>query len=400
MRRVLFISTSRADFGIWQPVLRCAARAQQAGLLEPGLVLASAMLDEAGRPSEQLDNRGVRVVATVGCLPQGDRPIDACAASARAVDGFARAFEANRPELVMVLGDRYEMHAAAVAAVMLSIPLGHVHGGEVTLGAVDELFRHSMTKLAQVHFVATKSFAGRLIQMGEPADRVHVTGAPGLDELPDPRQAASSQARSQLAAELGLSLDEPFLLATIHPETATGLSAAEQTAALFGALRQDGRRVIFTDSNHDPQGMELNQRVAEACSRYEPLRHWARIVQPGRERYLRLMALADSVVGNSSSGILEAASFAKPVINIGRRQEGRLRAGNVIDCPWEAAAINQALIHAGEPAFLRSLNGLVNPYGDGRAGGRIVDIIVSLDGRLLLPKPFVDVEPPLMGRVA
>jgi UDP-hydrolysing UDP-N-acetyl-D-glucosamine 2-epimerase len=292
--------------------------------------------------------------------------------------GLGQVYARNHPDLLLVLGDRFEMHAAALAALPFKIPVAHIHGGELTAGAIDDSLRHSMTKLSHLHFVATEEYRQRVIQLGEEPWRVVTCGAPGLDNLTNLRILS----REELRTRHGLSLEPTFLLATYHPVTLEYERTEWQVEQLLAALREVGLPVVFTAPNADTGGrairLLLEQFVADHTS--------AQLVENlGTQGYFSLMAHAAAMVGNSSSGIIEAPSLDLPVVNIGTRQRGRVRADNVIDVGYHQAEIVSGIRRAVAPEFRAAIQGHLNPYGEGRAGEVIVQHLkgVSLDQRLI-----------------
>jgi len=284
----------------------------------------------------------------------------------------------------MVLGDRFEMLCPALAALPLRLPVAHIHGGETTHGAIDESLRHCITKLAHLHFASHPTHAARLVRMGEPPDRVIVSGAPALDALND----FEPFDRAMLADRLDLPLDDPYAVITFHPTTLDATAPEQQVDALFQALAESDLTLVFSRPNADPGARAISTAIFAFAAAHERA-----VVLPelGQRGYFSLMHHAAVMVGNSSSGIIEAASFKLPVVNIGQRQAGRTRAANVIDVPCERDAIIAAIERATSEAFADSLGELTNPYGDGRAAGRIVEAIRSIK---LTPnwvmKPFYD----------
>lgn len=387
MRRVALITTSRADWGIYRPLAR---RLEAHPELELALVAGGAHLaPELGLTVREIEAEGFAPAARVECLDAGDDRLAMARGLGRAAEGFAAALDGLTPDMAVVLGDRFEMFAAAAAAAALGLPLAHLYGGELTYGAVDELFRHAMTKLSHLHFTATGEYARRVVQMGEEPWRVTVCGALGLDNL----EEMELLDRPALEAELGLALEPAPLLVTMHPETATGASPGEQLAELLAALEAAGRPVIFTLPNADAGGRETKELIQRFCRE----RPWARVRDNlGSLRYFSLMRHAAAMVGNSSSGVIEAPSLGLPVVNLGSRQEGRVRAANLVDCPVERGAIGRALKRALAPEFRAGLAGLANPYRarQGGAAGIIARRLARADlGEGLLVKRFHDLEP-------
>jgi UDP-hydrolysing UDP-N-acetyl-D-glucosamine 2-epimerase len=382
-RRIAVVTTTRADFGIYRPLLKRLAADDGISLhlIAGGMHLRP----EFGMTIEEIGEAGFAVAARVDLLSGDDSPLGVAEAMARATRGFAEAYAALAPDIVVILGDRFEMHAAAVAAQPLRIPLAHLHGGELTLGALDDSFRHSMTKLAHLHFVATETFRRRVLQMGEEPWRVVVCGALGLDNLNDTPPLTAAE----LEARIGMPLTPAPLLVTFHPETRDAIPAAEQAGALLKALDAAGLPVVFTAPNADAGGREIRRLIEKYVAAHPAARLVDSLGTPG---YFALMGKAAAMVGNSSSGIIEAASFKLPVVNIGDRQQGRPRAANIIDVPRQAEAILAGIRQATSDAFRASLAGLRNPYAAERPAGEIIHralTSVPLDD-VLLKKGFVD----------
>ncbi|MCP5372622.1 MAG: UDP-N-acetylglucosamine 2-epimerase (hydrolyzing) [Hyphomicrobiales bacterium] len=382
-RRIAVVTTSRADYGILRPLLRRLDKdpACDLRIIAGGMHLSP----RHGNTIDEIIGDGFAPAARVDLLTGDDSPLGTARSMARGVEGFAAAFADLAPDLVVVLGDRFEVLAAVVAAQPLRLPVAHLHGGELTLGALDDAFRHAITKMSHLHFAAAEPYARRLRQMGEEEWRVIVSGAPGLDNLRglDPLDDAS------LANRVGLPLDPAPLLVTYHPATREPASVAAQVAELLAALDGAGRPMVFTAPNADPGG-EVVRRAALAF--VAGRRDAVMCPHLGTRAYFSLMARAAAMVGNSSSGLIEAPSFQLPVVNVGRREAGRLRAANVIDVAEDRAAIKAGIAKALDPAFRAGLAGLVNPLAADRpAADTIAERLLSvpLDDRLL-DKGFVD----------
>jgi UDP-hydrolysing UDP-N-acetyl-D-glucosamine 2-epimerase len=298
--------------------------------------------------------------------------------------GFAQVFASFQPDLLLVLGDRFEMLAAVVAALPFAFPIAHIHGGEVTQGAIDESIRHSITKMSHLHFVATQQYAARVIQMGEEPWRVTVSGAPALDQL----ATVHYLDLPALEGRLSLALQPAPLLVTYHPVTLEYTETAHQIAALLDALAAIDRPIVFTYPNADTAG----RVIIAAIEKFVASQPRARVVPNlGMATYFSLMRHAAAMVGNSSSGIIEAASFGLPVVNVGNRQRGRLHSANVVDVDCSSAEIVSAIHEVTSSTFRESLVDLVNPYGDGNAAARIVHVLGSVElGEQLIQKPFHD----------
>lgn len=384
MRTIGVVTVARSDYGIYRPVLRALAEHDDIRLqLYAG---GMHLLERFGSTIEEIERDGFPIAERVDFLLPEDTPQAVAVSIGRGVIAFAEAFARSRPDLLVVLGDRFEMFAAAAAALPLRIPLAHLHGGELTEGALDDALRHSITKLSHLHFVAAEPYAARVRRLGEEPWRVVVSGAPALDALSDFRPLGDQELRDRF----GVSLDRPTLLVTFHPETLEPERTEEHARQILEAVQGSGFDAIFTYPNADA-GHErlagLLEDAAAASGRFRLVKSF------GSEGYFTLMSRAAAMVGNSSSGILEAPSFQLPVVNVGSRQRGRLRAANVIDVEPDARAIGEAITRATSAGFRQSLNGLVNPYGDGRAAERIVETLKRVElGPRLLVKRFKDLD--------
>lgn len=383
MRTIGVVTTARSDYGICLPVLR---RIQaDPGLRLQLLVTGMHLSSEFGLTVRAIESDGFEISERIEMLLSSDAPVGVGKSMGLGLIGFAEAYARRRPDILVVLGDRFDMHVAALAALPFKIPVAHIHGGELTRGAIDDALRHCITKLSHLHFVATQEYARRVVQMGEEPARVFVTGALSLDNL----DSVPLLAAAELEAKFGLRLGSPPLLVTFHPVTLEYEQAEWQARELLAALEVADRPVVFTLPNADTNGRVI-VRLIEAFVRTHPQ---AQIVDNlGTQGYFSMMRVAAAMVGNSSSGIIEAPSFGLPVVNIGQRQAGRVRAANVIDVNYERAAIDAGIRRALSPAFRVGLRGLVNPYfANGDAAGQIVDRLktIALDNRLLC-KTFHD----------
>lgn len=384
MRTVGVVTSSRADYGLYRPVLRAMSADSE---LAPRLfVTGTHLMAEHGMTIRWIEEDGFPIAERIDALLYSDSPEGVAKSMGRGTLGFGEALARTPVDLLMVLGDRFEMHAAAVAALPFKIPVAHLHGGEVTFGAIDDSLRHSMTKLSHLHFATTEEHARRIRQLGEEDWRVHVTGAPGLDNLRDFRPLSPEAFES----EFGFPLTDDFLLVTFHPVTLEYERTANYCAALLEALEAAGRPVLFTRANADTHGHIVNAMIETFSER---IAAWRLVDNLGTDGYFTALGRAAAVVGNSSSGIIEAASFKVPVVNIGTRQEGRLHPANVMDVGYAASDITSGLARALSPAFRESLAGLVNPYGDGHAAERIVRVLKETPlGDRLIRKRFVDLN--------
>jgi UDP-N-acetylglucosamine 2-epimerase (non-hydrolysing)/GDP/UDP-N,N'-diacetylbacillosamine 2-epimerase (hydrolysing) len=377
-RRIGVITTSRADYShLYWPLRELSAHPN----VDLGIfVLGAHLSPEFGNTIDEIVRDGFPIKARIECLLNSDSDTGMAKTIGVAILGLADALTAWRPDLLLLIADRYEMLAPASVALALRIPMAHVEGGEISQGAIDDQVRNALTKLAHIHFTSTPTARLRVIAMGEEASRVHHAGAPSLDHL----RRSTLLDRPALEARLGLALAPPTLLVAYHPVTILKNTTAEADA-LFSALAQTPGQLLFVYPNADAGSYALIART-QALAATRPQTHI--FVSLDAVTYWSLLANVDAMAGNSSSGIMETASFALPTVNVGIRQQGRERARNVLDAPAETSAILAAIERALSPDFRTSLRGMVNPYGDGTAAQTIARVLttVPLDG-LLIKQP-------------
>ncbi|MBI2205307.1 MAG: UDP-N-acetylglucosamine 2-epimerase (hydrolyzing) [Candidatus Rokubacteria bacterium] len=381
-RRIGVVSVARSDYGHLVPVLTEIRARTDLDLL---LFLGGAHLsDRFGRTERLVEADGWPVAARIATLGDDDGPVGIAQAVARGVAGFAEAFARQRPDILVVFGDRYEMASAALAALPLTIPVAHIHGGELSEGAIDDSLRHAITKLAHLHFASTDVYGRRICQLGEEAWRVHVTGAPGLDRF----STLPFVSRDALATRLGITLEGSTIVVTFHPVTLAYEDTAWHADELLGALAGLDATIVITYPGADTASSAVIERLEMFAARTPRVRLVRAL---GDEVYVSLLREADAMVGNSSSGLIEAPTFGLPVVNIGTRQRGRVRGANVIDVDYDRAAIAGGIRRALDPTFAKRLRGMPNPYGDGHAAPRIVDVLSSARlGPELIRKRFAD----------
>ena len=377
-RRIAVVTTSRADYSHLYWLLRELAAHPD---VELGLfTLGAHLAPDFGSTIREIEADGFPILSRIECLLSSDTDTGMAKTIGIAILGLADALTAWRPDLLLLIADRYEMLAPASVALALRIPIAHIEGGEVSQGAIDDQVRNALTKLAHIHFTSTPTARRRVIAMGEELWRVTHAGAPSLDHL----RRSTLLSRQALEAKLGLTLAPPTLLAAWHPVTILRDTNAEADA-LFAALAQAPGQLLFVYPNADAGSLALIERTKVLVSTRP---HTNIFVNLDAVTYWSLLGNVDVMIGNSSSGIMEAASFALPAVNVGMRQQGRERAPNVIDAPAETAAILGAIDQALNPEFRKSLCGMANPYGDGTASTTIARILttVPLDG-LLIKQP-------------
>lgn len=383
-RNIAVVTGTRADYGLLLSTMR---EIQADPALSLRVMVTGAHLEaDFGDTWQAIAADGFAIDDRIPLGITGDTAVDIAHAMGRGIAGFAEAFTQRRPDIVLLLGDRYETFMAAQAAMLCRLPIAHIHGGERTEGALDEAFRHAITKMAHLHFAACPEYRRRIIQLGEHPARVFDVGAPGVDNI---RQLPLAPL-AEIETAVGMALDSGFLLVTYHPVTLIaddGVTALNEMLAALDAF--PALKVIMTGVNAD-QGHDVIARTLQDYATANPER--VRLVASlGQRRYLGAMKQSLAVVGNSSSGIIEAPSMAVPSINIGDRQRGRVRAASTIDCPENRAAIIAGIAQALSPSFRASLAGMVSPYGDGNAAQKIVPVLRDADLNGIVRKQFFDI---------
>jgi len=378
-RRIGVVTTSRADYShLYWPLRELADRSE----VELGIfALGPHLSPQFGNTIQEIERDGFPIQARIECLLSSDTDTGMAKTIGVAILGLADALTAWRPDLLLLIADRYEMLAPAATALAMRIPIAHIEGGEVSQGAIDDAVRNALTKLAHFHFTSTETARQRVIAMGEEPLRVHRAGAPSLDHL----RRSTLLDRAALESKLGLSLSSPTIVAAWHPVTILRDTNAEADA-FFAALAQAPGQILFVYPNADAGGLALIDRARALA---DMRAHTSVFVNLDAVTYWSLLSHSGALVGNSSSGIMEAASLALPVVNVGMRQQGRERARNVIDVPADVSAIRAALDRALSPAFRKDLAGMTNPYGEGTAAQMIASVLssISLD-ELLIKQPM------------
>lgn len=338
---------------------------------------------EFGSTWQEIEDAGFAIDTRVEMLLSTDSKTAVTKSMGLGVIGFADAYERLQPDVIVLLGDRFEIFSAASAALIAGIPIAHLHGGETTEGAFDEAIRHSITKMSHLHFVAAEEYRQRVVQLGEQPERVFNVGGMGIDAI----KRLKLLSREELEHSLDFRLGEKNLLITFHPVTLEGgASSSAQMAELLAALDElDDTQLIFTMPNADTGGRELSAMVRQFADSRSNAYAFTSL---GQLRYFSCMAQVDGVVGNSSSGLAEAPSFGIGTINIGDRQKGRLQAGSVIDCQPNREDILRALKHLCSPGFEQALTSVANPYGDGGASEAVVKVLADYPLEKILKKQF------------
>jgi len=381
-RKICVVTGTRAEYGLLAWIMRLIRDDAE---LELQIIATGMHLSpEFGLTYRQIEEDGFRVDRKVEMLVSSDTPVGIAKSMGLSMIGMADALNDLRPDLLVILGDRFEIFTAVAAALVARIPVAHLHGGEKTEGAFDEALRHSITKMSHLHFVAAEEYRRRVIQLGEAPERVHLVGGLGIDNICRLRLLD----RTALEESLDCRLGEKNLLITFHPATLENVTAAEQMAELLAALEPlRNTRLLFTLPNADTDGRVLIQMVRRFVAAHDNARAYTSL---GQLRYLSCIAQVDGVVGNSSSGLIEVPSFRKGTIDIGDRQRGRLRAASVIHCEPEREDIVRALVTLYSPMFQEILASVENPYGSGGASERVVEVLKSAPLDHLVKKHFHD----------
>ena len=339
---------------------------------------------EFGLTYQEIEKDGFQINRRVEMLMSSDTPVGVAKSMGVGLIGFADALSDLRPDLLVVLGDRFEIFAAAAAALIARIPVAHVHGGETTEGAFDEAIRHSITKMAHLHFVAAEDYRRRVIQLGEHPDRVFLVGGLGIDNIK--RQTLLS--RDEFEDAIGFKLGKRNLLITFHPVTLERATSSGQMGELLAALELlEDTHLIFTMPNADTGSRVLFEMIRQFAANRTNARVFTSL---GQLLYLSCIMHMDGVLGNSSSGLTEVPSFRKGTVNIGDRQRGRLKADSVIDCDPNRRSILTAIQRLYSPEFQRIVKKTRNPYGEGGASERIVHVLKTASLNELIKKPFHD----------
>jgi len=382
-RSICIVTGSRADYGY----LRRLAREidNDRDLTLQWLVTGTHFAEHYGATYREIEGNGFTIDESLPIELADDSAGAVARATGDIMTRIADALERLDPDIMVVLGDRYETLAAAAAALLLQIPIAHIHGGEVTEGAFDDAIRHAVTKMARLHFVAAEPYRRRVIQMGEEPARVFMVGTPGLDNFADLEYLTPAELEARVGHELG----QGFFLITYHPETLADDDAARPALAMLSALETwPERRLLITGVNADPGRDAVAKTLADYAAAHPE--RVAMSASLGERAYFSALALCGAVVGNSSSGLIEAPAVGAATVNIGDRQKGRLKADSVIDCGAGVDDIRAAVARALEPKFVNRLAGQDPPYGKGGAAALIKDELKSADLEALRIKRFHD----------
>ena len=387
-RKICVVTTTRADYGLLYWLIKEIEEDPELelSLIATGMHLSS----EFGMTVKEIEKDGFHIDRRIEMLLSSNSERGIVKSMGVAMISFADALKEIAPDIIVVLGDRFEIVPVAMASVVFRIPVAHIHGGETSQGAIDEAFRHSVTKMASIHFPATETYRNRIIQMGESPDLTFNLGAPGIDSI----YMLPLLDKLELAESLQFSLQGTVAMVTFHPVTTESGTALVQVENMLQAIEDAGIRAIFTKANADADGSIINGRLAEFCqNRPDNFKLFDNL---GQTRYLSCMKNLDLMLGNSSSGIIEAPSFRLPVVNIGDRQKGRMRAPNVIDVGNSVAEIRGGIATALSNDFRKSIKDIENPYDrfrDGQTSHRIMEVLKTVElSESLIKKKFRDLD--------
>lgn len=372
------VTSTRAEYGLFYPFLKELKKLQEFQLLL--FVTGTHLSYEFGFTKNQIIDDGFKICEEIDCIVGNDTPQAIGKSSGLALMGMTDAFCRNKPDLLFVLGDRYEILCTAVSANICNIPIAHIHGGEITEGAADNNFRHAITKLSYFHFTSTEEYRQRVIQMGEYPERVFNVGAIGIDNLKNIEPIK----KEKLENDLGISFLNRNVLLTIHPETLSPGTTNEHIKVIIDCLKEmNDTFIIITGTNADSEGRLINRELKDFSKNNE---HCYFIENLGLHRYISILNYVDLVIGNSSSGIIEVPSFGIPTINIGDRQKGRIRSKSIVDVDWNKYVILSAIKNCTKENYHK----IINPYGDGHTTMRIIDQLQKIKINENYKKKFYD----------
>lgn len=382
-RKIAVVTSSRADYSHLYWVLVELSRRSNVELML--VTMGPHLSPEFGNTSKDISADGFVPAASIDCLLSSDSDVGMAKTIGVATLSLADFLGKSRPDLLLLIADRYEMLAPASAALALRIPVAHIEGGDVSLGAIDEAVRNALTKLSHIHLTSTEDARQRVINMGEEPWRVHAVGSPSLDHI----TKGALYSRKEVERRLGISLEGSTIAVIYHPVTLSRDTLCE-TGELFAVLEKLSQNLLFISPNADAGSRKLLRQIRTFASGKPNVRF---ITSIDHRTYLSLLQFLTALVGNSSSGIMESASFKLPAVNIGIRQNGRERGKNVLDCSADRIEIAKAIGTALTPAFRSSLKDLKNPYGDGRSAERIAEVLSTVDlGKPLLMKAPVPIH--------
>lgn len=387
MKKIISVLTAtRAEYGLLKPII---AKLNKFEEFDVKIVATGAHLSpEFGLTYQEIEKDGFLIDEKIEILLSSDTPSSISKSMGLAMISFADYFEKLNPDLLVVLGDRYETLAVAATAMNQRIPIAHLYGGDTTEGAIDESIRHAITKLSYLHFTSTDEYRKRVIQLGEHPNRVFNVGAIGIENILNEKLLS----KEELEKDLQINLSNPYAVVTFHPVTLENNSSKEQIKSLLEVCKEyKNLNFVFTKANADAEGRIINQYIDKYAKENNNIIVFTSL---GMVRYLSALKYCSVVIGNSSSGLVEAPSFGIPTINIGDRQKGRIQASSIINCEPTQIGIKQAFEIALSEDFIKKAKNTINPYGNGKTSNKVVEVIKEylLDQKIDLKKKFYDCE--------
>lgn len=386
MKRIGIMTGTRAEYGLLKPLMQEINKDND---LELYLIVSGMHLSpEFGMTYQEIEEDGFEINAKVEMLLSSDSPAGISKSIGLGVIGFADEFQRADLDMLILLGDRYEALSAAISAMVMRIPIAHLHGGELTEGAIDEGIRHSITKMSYLHFTSTEQYRNRVIQLGENPERVFYVGALGVENI----KKINLMTKEELERSIHFEIDENTVVVTYHPVTLENNTVEEQFLNLLKVLDRNPKiRMIFTKANADTNGRIVNELIDKYAAQNSE--RACAFMSLGQKRYLSALKYCRIVIGNSSSGIIEAPSFGKPIINIGDRQKGRICADSVINCGYTQQEIQQAMETALTEEFENKARNCRNPYEKENTAANIISVIKDylLNDKIKLKKGFYDI---------
>jgi len=386
VKKICILTATRAEYGLLKPIILALKNEE---LLNVAVVVTGMHLSpEFGLTYKEIERDGIEIDDKIPILLSADTPAAISKTMGLAMIGFGEYFERSKPDMLVVLGDRYETLAICCAAANVRIPIAHLYGGETTEGAVDEAYRHAITKMSYLHFTSTEEYRKRVIQLGESPERVYTVGAIGIENI----LSVPTMPLYELEENLSFELDVPYAVVTFHPVTIENCTATKQIGELLEAVSHfPNMKFIFTKANADADGRIINRKIDEFVNKHENI---IAVDSLGTKKYLCAIKYSSVVIGNSSSGLVEVPSFGLPTVNIGDRQKGRMQSDSVINCLPECGEIIQSIKRSQTAEFKEKAMNTINPYGDGKTSDKIVSILKKYlsDQKIDLKKHFYNID--------
>ena len=385
MRTIAVFTGTRAEYGLLSNIIKGLDESLDAELVL--MVGGMHLSPEFGRTVTEIESDGIRVSARLEFLLSSETPVGISKSMGLAIISAAEFFDRQRPDILVLLGDRFEALAVAQAAMLTRVPIAHIHGGEITEGLIDEAIRHSITKMSHLHFAATDTYASRIRQLGEDPERIFNFGAPGIDNVKNLKLLS----RKALSDSINFSLGKKFMVITHHPVTLSSNAGVEGLANLLTVLDEYPEyQLIISYPNADASNRALIELLEKYYLKDKERTFLTRSL--GLIRYLSAVKLCKLVLGNSSSGLIEAPSLGVPTVNIGDRQKGRMHGDSVLSCDDSSASIRKTIEHALSDSFRQMVKKSKNPYGDGQASEKILDVLINFPLDNIIFKRFHDIE--------